>query len=63
MGGGAAPRLGRFTSGKDPVGGPRDRSGRVPKISPLPEFDPRTIQPVASRYTDWAIPALQKYIV
>jgi hypothetical protein len=27
------------------------------KISPLPEFDPRTVQPVASRYTDWAIPA------
>jgi hypothetical protein len=27
-------------------------SGRVRKISPTPEFDPRTIQPVASRYTD-----------
>jgi hypothetical protein len=24
---------------------------------PLPGFDPRTIQPVASRYTDYAIPA------
>jgi hypothetical protein len=22
-----------------------------------PEFDPRTVQPVASRYTDWATPA------
>ena len=22
----------------------------------LPEFDPGTVQPVASRYTDWAIP-------
>jgi len=22
-----------------------------------PGFDPRTVQPVASRYTDWAIPA------
>ena len=27
------------------------------KISPPPEFDPRTVQPVTSRYTDWAIPA------
>jgi hypothetical protein len=27
-----------------------------------PEFDPRTVQPVASRYTDWAIPA-HKYAV
>ena len=22
-----------------------------------PGFDPRTVQPIASRYTDWAIPA------
>ena len=36
---------------------PQFRSGRVRKISPQPEFDPRTIQPVASRYTDWAISA------
>ena len=27
------------------------------KISPPPVFDLRTVQPVASRYTDWAIPA------
>ena len=27
------------------------------KSRPPPEFDPRTVQPVASRYTDWAIPA------
>ena len=33
------------------------RSGRVRKNSPPPGFDPRTIQPVASSYTDWAIPA------
>jgi len=26
------------------------------KSRPPPEFDPRTVQPVASRYTDWAIP-------
>ena len=40
------------------IGGPHGWSGRVRKISPLPPgFDPRTVQPVASRYTDWAIPA------
>ena len=27
------------------------------KSSPPPGFDPLTVQPVASRYTDWAIPA------
>jgi hypothetical protein len=26
------------------------------KISPTPGFDPRSVQPVASRYIDWAIP-------
>jgi hypothetical protein len=35
-------------------GGPQDRSGQVRKISPQPGFDPRTVQPAASRYTDWA---------
>ena len=34
------------------LGGPQGRSGRVRKISPPPVFDPRTVQPVASRYTD-----------
>jgi TPP-dependent indolepyruvate ferredoxin oxidoreductase alpha subunit len=29
-------------------------SGQVSKISPLPGFDPRTVQPVASRYTEYA---------
>jgi hypothetical protein len=33
---------------------PQGRSGQVRKISPSPGFDPRTVQPVASRYTDWA---------
>ena len=37
-------------------GGPRVRSGRVRKISPQMGLDPRTVQPVTSRYTDWAIP-------
>jgi hypothetical protein len=36
------------------LGGPHDRSGRMRQISPPPGFDPRAIQPVASRYTDWA---------
>ena len=25
------------------------------KSHPTPEFDPRTVHPVASRYTDWAM--------
>ena len=33
---------------------PQGRSGQVRKISPPPGFDPRTVQPVASRYTDYA---------
>jgi hypothetical protein len=37
---------------------PQGRSGRLRKISLLPEIDPRTVQPVASSYTDCAIPAL-----
>jgi hypothetical protein len=36
-------------------GGPQGRSGRVRKISSPPGFDPRTVQPVASRYTGHAI--------
>jgi hypothetical protein len=36
-------------------GGAQDRSGRVLKISPPSGFDPRTVQPLACRYTDWAI--------
>ena len=38
------------------LGGRQSRSGQV-KISPPPGFDPPTVQPVASRYTDYAIPA------
>ena len=37
--------------------GSQSRSGRVRKISPPPGFDTRTVQPVASRYTGYAIPA------
>ena len=39
------------------LGRPQGRSERVRKISPPPGFDPRTLQPVARRYTDYAIPA------
>jgi len=35
------------------LGGPKGRSGQVWKISPTPGFDPRTVQPVTSRYTDY----------
>ena len=34
----------------------RSQSGRVRNTSPPPGFDPRTVQPVASRYTDRATP-------
>jgi hypothetical protein len=39
------------------LGGPPGRFGRVRKISPPPGFDPQTVQLIASRYTDYAIPA------
>ena len=61
---GLAPRPGRFTSDQETryplhrrLGGPEGRSGRVRKISPTPGFDLRTVQPVASCYTDYATPA------
>ena len=37
--------------------GPQGRYGRVRGTSLSTGFDLRTVQPVASRYTDWAIPA------
>jgi hypothetical protein len=37
------------------LGGPQSRTGLVRKTSPPPEFDPQTIQPVASCYTNYAI--------
>ena len=36
------------------LGVTQGRFGQVRKISPPRGFDPRTVQPVASRYTDWA---------
>jgi hypothetical protein len=59
----STPRPGLFTPEKETrypfcrrLGRPQGRSGRLRKISPPPGFDPRTVQPVASRYTDYAIP-------
>jgi hypothetical protein len=57
------PRPGHFTPGKEirypfysNFCGPRNRSGRLGKIlSPL-GFEARTVQQVARRYTDGAIP-------
>ena len=55
----AMPRQ-HFTPGKSQyplyrrLGWPQGRSGQVRKISPPPRFDPRTVQPMASRYTNWA---------
>ena len=58
---GSASRPGRSSpSGKTRyplyrrLGGPQGRSGQVRKISPPLGFDPRAVQPVASRYTYWA---------
>jgi hypothetical protein len=39
------------------LGGPQGRSGRLQKISPPPGFDPRTVHPVASCYTNYTIQA------
>ena len=50
-----------FTPGKNQyplyrrLGGPQGLSGQVRKISPAPGFNTWTVQPVASRYTDYAV--------
>jgi hypothetical protein len=55
---------GRFNHGKvtryplySRMGRPQGRSEQMRKISLPSVFDPRTVDPVARRYTDWAIPA------
>ena len=45
------------------LGGPQTRSERMRKISPPPGFDPRNVQPVASRYTDCTIDMLISGII
>jgi len=42
------------------LGGPQGWSGQVRIISLPPGFGPRTVQPVASRYTDCGVPAHSK---
>jgi len=64
-GGWSEPRPGRFTPREKTryplyrrLSGAQGRSGRARKIShPPPTFHPRTVQPLASHYTDCAIPA------
>ena len=67
----ASPRL-LYPRERDPVttvqeiggGGEQGHFGRVLKISsPPPGFEPRTVQPVASRYTDWDIRAVNSNIM
>ena len=56
-GGWSTPRSSCFALGKEAVplyrrlGGSQGLSGRVRKTSPSPRFDPRIVQPVASRCT------------
>jgi hypothetical protein len=64
-GGWSTPRPGLFTPGKDnlyqlyrKLGGPKGPSGQAQKSCPPQEFDPRSVQPLVSHYTDWAILAL-----
>ena len=45
------------------LGGPQGRSGRVRKNSPPSGFYLRTVQPVADRYTDCAIPTSIRLIL
>jgi len=42
--------------------GPQGRSGRAENSSPA-GFDPRTVQPIVSRYTDWATRSTYTYNV
>jgi hypothetical protein len=58
---GSASRLGRSLPPEKTryslyrrLGRPQDQSGQVRKISHPPGFDLQTVQPVASRYTDYA---------
>jgi len=64
----SAPRNGRFTPGKiryplyRRLGGPQRRCERVRQTSPLQGFNPRTMHPIASRYTDYSILGQLKYV-
>jgi hypothetical protein len=65
----SSPRPGRCTAVKETryplrrrILGPQGQCGRVRKTPPPLGFDPRTVQPVASRYTNWAIQACKTCI-
>jgi hypothetical protein len=67
-GGWLTSRPGRFTPGKETMyplctrlGWTQGQSGRARKITRQMGFDPWTVQPVASRYTDGAIAAQPYY--
>ena len=45
------------------LGGPQGISGRMRKISSPPGFDPRTVPPVASRYSDCAVAAFNEHLI
>jgi len=45
------------------LAGVQDRYGRVRKTSPPPEFNPRTVQSVANRHTDYALSARYIYSI
>jgi hypothetical protein len=58
----STPRSSHCTLGKQTryplyrrLGGPQGRPERVRKISSPPGFDHKTVQPVTSHYTDWAM--------
>jgi hypothetical protein len=44
------------------LGETQGRSGQVRNISPPRGFDPRTVQPVTSRYTDCTIPSIRETV-
>ena len=68
-GGWSTPHPGHFIPGKVPVLTVQEAAWTpqpfwtLRKISPQPGFEPRTVQPVASRYINYAIPAhcLEQY--
>jgi hypothetical protein len=67
-GGWSVPRPDHFTPGKETryelyrrLVGPRAGLDECGKSRPPPEFDRRTVQPIASPYTDCAIPVHVEY--
>ena len=69
VGGWSTPRTGALFPGVAwhplyrRLDGPQGRFGRVRKILYCTGFNPRTVQPVANPYTDWAIPAYVSGVV